>query len=119
MNLTGRKSASFPRALPTIERRGPPHPCPLPKEREHFSTAQERSLNRGPFGALVNGHPLLGERAGVRGTDASECKEWASRLNSYGFMPLYGPYLPVRRFCTRSRWKIPGRSGINAALQLA
>ena len=62
-------------AVLTIGHRGPPHPSPLPKEREQISTVLERPLDRGLFVRRQIVHPLLGERAGVRGTDASERPE--------------------------------------------
>src|SRR5262245_17614295 len=52
--------------------RGSPHPSPRREERERFVAAFEESLNRGSFGRSQMVHPLLGERAGVRGTDASD-----------------------------------------------
>jgi hypothetical protein len=52
--------------------RGPPHPGPLPKEREHCLRPLLNTLNGGLKPKLAPDHPLLGERAGVRGTDASE-----------------------------------------------
>src|SRR5262245_54554824 len=56
-----------------FEHHGPPHPIPLPEEREHLSTALEDSLNRELLARRQTVHPLLGERDGVRGTDASDC----------------------------------------------
>ena len=50
-------------------------PSPLPREREHISTALEKPLNRGPFVRCQTVHPLLGERAGVRGTAMSSNRD--------------------------------------------
>src|SRR5690348_10185949 len=50
-----------------FEHRGPPHPGPLPKERESFSTVSRRHWTVAEYLVAKWFSLSLGERAGVRG----------------------------------------------------
>src|SRR5436190_15632645 len=79
-----------------FERRGPPHPGPLPKEREPSLTDPRNSLD-GDFAFDCEMFSLsLRERAGVRGNGVSNCivtaKAGTPSMRKFGVPALAGSY---------------------------